>query len=296
MPVHGPLLLPLDGSDLAEGALPYALALARAMKMAVLLVSVFEAFPEHADANVRALAADAREQARAHATAYLERVRRQIGDAVPVTAEVREGDAPDEILKAVKELGASYLAMSTHGRAGISRWRYGSTAGQLLHASPVPMLVVGPRVLERHRADVTFEHIMVPLDGRQLSEVAIPVAQELAEALGARISLVEVVGWAIQTYPYALPDAYLPQLDQDWEAAANEYLRIRKAQLKSVPVEAFVLHGPTTDALMGFIGMAVDLVVMATRARTGLARAVLGSVADRMLHAEAPVMLVRPED
>jgi nucleotide-binding universal stress UspA family protein len=295
MPVRGPVLLPLDGSELAEGALPYALALARAMKMAVVLLSVFEAFPEHTDANVRGLAADARERARAHATGYLERVRRQIGD-VPVTVEVREGDAPDEILKAVEELGARYLALSTHGRAGISRWRYGSTAGQLLHASVVPMLVVGPRVLERRQADVTFKHIMVPLDGRPLSEVAIPVARELAEALGARISLVEVVGWAIQTYPYALPDAYLPQLDQDWEAAANEYLRIWTRQLKGVPVEAFVLHGPTTDALTSFVGMAVDLVVMATRARTGLARAVLGSVADRMLHAEAPVMLVRPED
>lgn len=223
MAASGPVLIPLDGSELAEGALPYALALARATESSIVLLTVSEKVPELVDLDLRALAADAEERARAHWTAYLQRLHRQIGDAIPTNVQVREGDAPDEILKAVEALGARYLVMSTHGRAGISRWRYGSTAGQLLHASPVPMLVVGPRVLERHQTEVTFKHIMVPLDGGPLSEVAIPVARELAEALGARVSLVEVVGWAVQTYPYALPDAYLPQLDQDWEAAATEY-------------------------------------------------------------------------
>ena len=138
---------------------------------------------------------------------------------------------------------------------------------------------------------------MVPLDGSPLSQAALPVAESVATSLGARVSLVRSVRWAVQAYPYSLPDAYVPQIDEELEAGAKAYLRRMEEALKGkVEVDAFVVRGGIADGLMDVVDkQAVDLVVMTTHARAGIARAALGSTADRMLQGKAPVMLVRPE-
>ena len=121
------------------------------------------------------------------------------------------------------------------------------------------------------------------------------MAKELAAALGAKLTLVRVAGWAVQTYPYSLPDAYIPQIDEELEAGAKAYLGRMQAEVKDVPVDAFVVRGAVADGLMDVCEkQGVDLVVMTTHARGGLARAALGSTADRMLQAKVPVLLVRP--
>jgi nucleotide-binding universal stress UspA family protein len=137
---------------------------------------------------------------------------------------------------------------------------------------------------------------MVPIEGTALSEAALPAAQSLASKCGAKLSLVRVVRWAVQAYPYTLPDAYLPQLDEELEASAKAYLRRKQEEAKGVDVNAFVVRGAIADGLLDFVDKeAVDLIVMTTHARGGLARAALGSVADRVLQGPAPVLLIRPE-
>jgi nucleotide-binding universal stress UspA family protein len=139
---------------------------------------------------------------------------------------------------------------------------------------------------------------MVPLDESPSSEAALPVAQAVASALGAKVTLVRAVRWAAQTYPYSLPDAYVPQIDEEMEGGAKAYLqRMEEGFRGKVDVDAFVVRGGVADGLLEVVEkLSVDLVVMTTHARTGFARAALGSTADRMLQGEAPVLLVRPED
>jgi nucleotide-binding universal stress UspA family protein len=193
------------------------------------------------------------------------------------------------------------LVIATHGRSGVGRWIYGSTAGRLLHNAHVPIVAVGPNAQPRSTEGAHIKHLLVPLDGSILSEEALPVAASLAAALGARVSLVRGVRWAVQAYPYTLPDAYLPQVDQELEAGAKAYLVKQEAEFKTrtggkTDVDAFVVRGAVADGLLDFVEkQSVDLVVMTTHARTGIARAALGSTADRMLHAKAAVMLVRPQ-
>jgi len=211
---------------------------------------------------------------------------------------VRFGDATEEILKAVDETGARMLVIATHGRSGVGRWIYGSTAGRLLRSSHVPIVAVGPNVRPRSTEQMALKHLMVPLDGSPLSEAALPVAVAIATSVGARVSLARSVRWAVQAYPYSLPDAYVPQIDEELEAGAKAYLRRMEEGLKGkVEVDAFVVRGGIADGLMDVVEkQAVDLVVMTTHARAGIARAALGSTADRMLQGKAPVMLVRPEE
>ena len=99
-------------------------------------------------------------------------------------------------------------------------WLHGSTTSRLLHESRVPVLVAGPKAFHlpgRPRV----RHIMVPLDGSRPSEVAIAVGVRLAHAFGARLSLVQAVRWAYETYPYAGAATYIQSLDSDLEAGAR---------------------------------------------------------------------------
>jgi nucleotide-binding universal stress UspA family protein len=227
--------------------------------------------------------------------AYLAGVRGRLGypdcDVV-----VRDGVADEEIPLAAKEAGAAMIVAATHGRSGISRWMYGSTAGHLLHESTVPLLVVGKEALERHLEAPELRHVMVPLDGSSMAEAALPEAFELARLLRARVTLARAVPWAAQTYPFFTPGMYVPQLDEELVEGATAYLRQRQSEAPpGPPVETDLLRGPAAECLLAYEeGHDVDLVVMTTHAREGLGRAFLGSTADRMLHGRAPVLFIRP--
>lgn len=292
----GPILVPLDGSETAEGALPFAVALANALGTNLVLLTVWEGSEGDLAATFPELARDVSVSSKSHFEGYLGRIKEKLGAA---NAEIsyRSGDAADEIRAAAKEHGARAIVIATHGRSGIGRWVYGSTAGQLLRSADVPVLAVGPNVLGKKRDVATLKHIMTPIDGSDLSEKALPVARQLATAAGAKLSLVRAVRWAVQAYPYTLPDQYLPQVDEELEKGAKEYLaKQRQAQSDGLDVEAFVVRGGIADGIIDFAEeKEVDLIVMTTNARKGLARAALGSVADRVLQGPAPVLLLRAD-
>ncbi len=292
----GPILVPLDGSELAEGAIPYASALARGLNAGVVLVTAWEGTESELGADFPSMALEIEQKASAHYTDYFDGVKKRL-HGQNVDTMIRAGDATEQILKAAAETRARLLVIATHARSGIGRWAYGSTAGHLLRESSVPVMAVGPKSLEKkHAGDFAIKHIMTPLDGSDRAEQAIPVAHQLAQKLNARLTLVRVVKWAVQAYPYALPDAYLPQVDQELDAGAKAYLKRKQDEMKDVETDAFVVRGPVAEGLIEFAEQqSVDLIVMTTHARSGLARLALGSVADRALHGPAPVLMVRPE-
>lgn len=293
---QGPIIVPLDGSELAETALPYAAALAEALRTHLILITVWEGSDTELASTLPAIAMEIEKGALDHFGQYLDGLRTQHGRADQTRVMVRTGDAAEEILRAATETGARMLVIATHGRSGLGRWVYGSTAGRLLRAAHVPVLAVGPQARPRSTNAAEIKHLMVPLDGSPLSEAALPVAEILAKALGAKVSLVRIVRWAVDSYPYTLPAAYVPELDEEVERGAQAYLRRMQEQLQG-NVDAFVVRGAVADGLLDFVEkQAIDLVVMTTHAREGFARAALGSTADRMLQGKAPVLLVRPEE
>jgi nucleotide-binding universal stress UspA family protein len=290
----GPILLPLDGSELAEGVLPYAEALARATGERLIMLTVWEGAEAELNINFPSMARDIEFAANDHFKSYLEQAKSKVSGA-QVEALLRTGEAEKEILAAAEEQGARMIVIATHGRSGVSRWLHGSTAGHILRNGAIPVLAAGPHALEQPDRDVTFKHILCPLDGSEQAEAALPVAVDLAKKTDARLSLVRVVRWAVQAYPYTLPDAYIPQVDDELEAGAKAYLRKVEDRITGVQRSAFVVRGAVAEGLYEFIDKeGVDLVVMTTNARSGLARAALGSVADRLLHSTAPVLMIPP--
>jgi nucleotide-binding universal stress UspA family protein len=291
------IVVPLDGSELAEHALPHAAAYAKALGARLLLVTVWEGAEE---ALVKVLPGVAEDLFGAGERYYEKYLAGQCdklkGQGLTVDAEVLSGHTVDEIVRVTGERKARMLALASHGRSGLGRWWYGSVAGELIRRSPSPALVIGPKVLEQVAKEIKHGSILVPLDGSELSEAALTQAAELARAFGAEIVLAQVLSWAGQAYLFDVPGSTVAEIDNELTKASGDYLARIAATVKTDrPVKTVVLHGMPAEALIDLVERdVIDLVVMTTHGRGGLSRAALGSVADRVLHASCPVLLVRP--
>ena len=290
--IHGPVFVPLDGSPLAERAVPYAVTLASALGAEIVLFTALHSpdlwyevpVPGGYEAN-----------AHAHGEAYLNRIAAAISGP-PVRTMVHPGFARAEILRAAEEAQAGVIVAASHGRSGLKRWLYGSVASHLARQSPWPLLIVGREVLSAPGAPVAFRRLAVPLDGSPLAEAALAPAASLAAAVGAELTLVRAVPWALELYPFAEPDLFLPDLDQQLAADAETYLQKTRAE-KAPAATTMLVRGPVAETLLEFVAAQdIDLVLMTTHARAGLGRAFLGSTADRMLLGTAPVLLIRPRE
>jgi nucleotide-binding universal stress UspA family protein len=143
-----------------------------------------------------------------------------------------------------------------------------------------------------------YKKILVPLDGSALAERAIHHATEIAKGTGAEVILLQVV---------PIPLARVPEAGQKEEETSIQEVAARaKAYLERVAARAIkegvktrvvILEGAADGAILGFAhNEEVDILVMSTHGRTGLSKALMGSVAEKvMLTTKRPVMLVKPE-
>lgn len=144
-----------------------------------------------------------------------------------------------------------------------------------------------------------YKKILVPLDGSELAEQVLPHVSQLAGCTGAEIVLLRVPSEPL--YEYLVPDPEIAvEMHRDIELAAQVYLDEIATELRSMAlkVETRVVWGaPVQDTILDVAReLNADLIAMSTHGRSGLARIVIGSVADEVVrHAPAPVLLVRPD-
>jgi nucleotide-binding universal stress UspA family protein len=321
------ILVPLDGSTLAERALPIAARIARASAARLLLVCA-AAVPAtygfmYGGETVRwNLVRDETEQARA----YLgEMARSALLASLPVDCTAEVGTAADVILDTAAERGADLVVMTSHGRTGLGRWVLGSVAEHVVHHPPAPVLVLRGR--DAGDVDVAgpeAEHqrrILVPLDGSPLAEAALAPARALALALaapGAADLHLMLVVTPYEAVRANMPDAlivdgaraYLERMSQRLLADGGDDGRL--AVTWSVVVSYDFAHGilavaeakgadqvaERTESAAGTGSPgSCDAIAMATHGFGGLARWALGSVTERVLHAtHLPLLIVRPQD
>lgn len=289
------ILVPLDGSRFAEAALPAAVTLARRSPGEIRLLSVHELLPAYA-------VSDLDEAARIWAEGYVGEVEGRVSPRVGgcVSTAVREGAVVDGIKREAESWHADLIVMATHGRGAVSRAWLGSVADGTLRHAHRPVLMVRPEE-PRHEPDLDAEmkvpRIVVPLDGSPLAEQALDDASVLARLTGARVSLVRAVA-----YPIGPMSPYLPhtieinrQIVDEARADAARYLdetaeRLRK---RDVTVDTAVVSDqhPAHAILEHAEG---DLIAMATHGRGGIGRALLGSVADKVIRGASGPVLALP--
>lgn len=296
MPLFETILLPLDGSELSESAIPYAAALSELAGASIVVLHVFEEMRPVFDARRGEVVWISPEQptVELEAPELLEGpIGRLRSDRLTVRAVFRLGDPDAEILAEVERWPAPLIVMASHGRGGLERLLLGSVADRIVREAPAPVLVVPAAPASAHPARVQFRTILVPLDGSPLAEHALPVAMELARLARAGLTLVRVV----DTHKGLAGGDELEQFERE----AEVYLRQRAETLADPPGRTILWHvlsGEPSEQLRRFItARQPDLVVMVTRGRGRLGRWLLGSVAEDLLTSgAAPLLLLRARD
>lgn len=299
------ILVPLDGSPLAEMIVPHARIWAQASGSRLTLLQVIRP-PAVPDPLTGAVAPGAvpyatwktrHEQARQ----YLHSVAATLAATEQaVDIAVREGEPATQIVAyAAGEPGVAGIAMATHGWGSLEGLLLGSQAEQVLHNAPTPLLLVRP---QREGATELrlpparpYRTIVVPLDGTPQAERALAPAQALAAARGARLLLVTAISEPAYTEPRIFarlsgsppvedipPDPYLARMAAQYGTSG---VPVATALVVGSPVEAIVHACADADA---------DLLVMATHGPRGVDRLWHASVAAQVLQRAAyPIMLIR---
>ncbi len=292
------LLIPLDGSRLAESVLPAAAWMSARLGASVTLVHVIERHPPreiHGEAHLA-------DEAEAHA--YL----RQIADRAFLhgstvechvhTAGVRS--VTDGIAGHIDELGSDLIIMCSHGHGGPKQWLFGTIAQQIVELGKTPVLLIQPSAYEA-AASFACRRILIPLDGSAEHEQGLRAARQLALSLGAALHLLLVVPtFGSLSGPLLTTSRYLPGttarlLDMS-VADAETYLEKHVADLTESGIVAScgVVRGDPVELVNETVtAEEIDLMVLGTHGRTGADAFWAGSMTPRICrNCRVPLLLV----
>jgi nucleotide-binding universal stress UspA family protein len=295
------ILVPLDGSQEALAALPFARALAVPGTELILLTVVSVADEVIAGTGQMLVPADqmtAIEEDRTRVPLEeLAQGLREAGHTVRV--EVAAGDPASSILDVAEERGATLIVMASRGRGALGRLIYGSVADRVAREAAVPTMVI--RAAQREPGPVGITRLVVPLDGTPLAEGALAVAAGLSRRLGGTplflvravnpVDLLPAVGMA-----EVIPAEIYQETEEQIETDARSYLEQTAAGLRAegLPVATRVLTGPPAVAIEAATRPG-DVTVLVSHERSGVLRWLMGSVAEQLAREdEAPVILVPP--
>jgi nucleotide-binding universal stress UspA family protein len=312
------ILVPLDGSALAERVLPHVRALASMLGARVCLLKVV-AFGDYDNILTETLMGaygfvespealhkrnrNAWEVIRQHAEGYLATQAVYLREAgLVVETEVNAGSPARIIVEVAREQHATLIAMATHGYGGIKRWTLGSVTDQVVHTATTPVFVVQGAEPERQAAPA-FKRILVPLDGSALARQALPFAAELAGSADVELILLEAIAPTVETVAGFRPlgrssPQYAEMIELlHWHAQQDLGALTEQLGQSGLDVKASIVNGHAAEVIVDEAARSgVDLIVMATHGYSGLKRWALGSVAHKVLHTTTmPLVLVRAQ-
>jgi nucleotide-binding universal stress UspA family protein len=287
-------LIPLDGTKLSESAYEL-LPLLQTMGVSdIRLVSVWESAWEETEADGKDQEfGEATEKGRSYLEAYVKQQAERVSKAgFNVEEEVRVGRASEEVLEACE--GVDIVLIATHGRTGVARWWLGSVADIVIREAGCPVLVIGPNVHQDLAPQA--KRILLPLDGSAEGEEALPVATWLADLIGAEIDIVRCLSLTPIAYDPGM-GVYSADLITSMEDAVRAYLADINSRLAGKRITTTMMMGGPGEMLQQRLEEhPSDLVIMTSHGRSGVRRAALGSVTDRLLHGPAPVLVIRAGD
>ena len=293
------ILVTTDFSDESKKALPFAAAFAERLGGEVALLHVIEPPPRFADlASVVGLLSGDDAMGRAYGDLN-KLAARAFKSESRVTTHARAGKPFREITKAARQLAADLIIMATHGYSGLKHTFLGSTTERVMQHAPCPVLAVRSGVDKRsggRKKTAAIQRLVLATDFSDNSMKAFPLAQSLASAFGARLTLLHVV----EQFPI---DA---MLGQEVTRATTAWLSAQaRTRLCGLAASVRKQSGLRADIVVRFgkpfdeitraaKSLNASLIVVATHGYTGLKHVYLGSVAERVVrHAHCPVLVVR---
>jgi nucleotide-binding universal stress UspA family protein len=295
------LLVPLDGSELAEIALLYAEELARRLGSKVILVNVRGAAEKTDDHELREylgkmVAKTEHDINKSPSPAPRQKV---IVESVILGSSGSLNVPAEEILTYSEKENINLIVIATHGRTGIKRWALGSTAEKVVRASKSPVLLI--KANTGIPKNVSMDKILVPLDGSKHSETILSHVESLASNLSAGVILFHVVVQPYKVYAGSLGVVevlYTTKELRSIEAGTEEYLQNvgRKLRAEGITTSYQVRTGSAAEEIIKLADEShADVVAMSTHGQSGFSRWEQGSIVEKILRAgNTPLLLVRP--
>ena len=283
------ILVPLDGTELAEKALPYAKSVAKLKGSTLILFAVsLTIFAERRDRLY---------------SSYLEVKAKELNDeGIKAATATSHGYIAQEIVKFAKE-DIDLIVMSTHSYSGAKHWMFGSVTQKVLFGTEIPVLLIKGTSPE---LSGEFNRILVPVDGSPFSEASFPYIEELTGNTDKEVILLHICE------PPLVPSYGSRPINQTWkkhrdnmweemEKLSVNYLTKQMTALKKkgVNVKTRVVKAQTGEVVKTIMQVSkeenIDLMVIATQGRAGERRWVYGNVANRIVEEiTQPLLLVRP--
>jgi nucleotide-binding universal stress UspA family protein len=288
------ILVPLDGSHLAEAALPAAVSLAQTLKAPVTLLHIIEQDAPESVHQDRHLTDPA------EAEAYL----KDVANRFKVRVETHVHTAPVEdvarsiVDHAADEFQPDLIILTSHGNGGMHDLLYGTIAQEVVAAGGTPVLLLKPV-----EADSSFslKHILVPLDNESVHDSVLPLAVQLAKASSAQLDLLCVIPTlGTDSGEHAAAGTMLPMTAAAYldiaEDIAHEHFQAHLEQFEEagIPATAEIARGDPAQVIARTAErLAVDLILFGTHGRSGLDafwnRSITAAVAR---HTKTPLLLI----
>lgn len=306
------MLVPLDGSKLAEETFPYAQELAGRLDLDLHFLHVCDPL----ESPMRQIYLDKMAES---VRAQIQKIQATtVGKTairpIEVRGKVVKGYPAEEILKYAEENTIDIILMATHGAGGVRRWALGSVAYQVLHSSKIPVWLIRSGLPKEIVYDqLPHRTILVPLDGSKLAESALPHAEALAKQRGTHvIDILLLSVYAPSIYPafYYFQTDDLPTVPSKYADYVQQVIDIIKERcekyLKKI-ANQLISNGMRvkTEAILGDVSEEIikyatknpsQLIVMASHGHSGIDHLAFGSITEKiLLNTNAPIFVVIPK-
>jgi len=292
--MYDKILVPLDGSELAEVTLWYAARLAGRLHAALTLVYVSSpdelTSPHMHECYLR----DVLARVKADADKIAAETK---GGEITVDYKILKGDSAEEIIDYADKAKIDLIILSTQGKSGIKRWPLGNVANKVIGATRKQVLLVRAKGAKSDVYKDRLVKVLVPVDGSRESESILKFVSYLAAELDLEITLFHM--WVREMVQY--PGKETISREQKLIKRANVYVEKLGARLKEqgLRVKAVFNDVLPSEEAAEIIKLSEEgkfsMVAMATHGRSGVGRWVFGSNANKVLNeGSTPLLLVRP--
>ncbi len=296
------ILVPTDFSSNAECSVRYALAFAKNTGASIDFIHVLEPLCDRVIYDIALDEVNAEHVSQLACEVSKRRLDelalRATAMGIPAKTFLESGSAIDEIVDVAKKRGSALIILASHGHSGFDALVFGSTSEKLIRLSPVPVLVIKHpeyEFVQQGSVDIHLSKVLCPIDFSDFSKRVLPLAVTICRKYNATLILAHVVEPHIEVTPF-LPELSMSQVESQ-ESTVHAHLEKVANGIEDCDVERVVLEGSVHRELIGLIDAeGIGLVIMATHGRGGIAHAVFGSTAEKMIRsAPCPVLTLRPD-
>lgn len=296
-----PILVPLDGSLLAECALPHAIAIARAFDAKVILLRVLD--KNQAGEKAQLFDLVNWQINKTGAKQYLEKTSARLQKAgLRIGPTVLEGLVAESITEFSQKQGIKLIILSSHGRSGLSQWGISSVTQKIIFSAPTSVLIIrAHQPATSELIEQQYKRIMVPLDGSRRAENVLPMVTLLARTYQSRIHMVHVVKTPemARQMPLAREDVELSEriVSRNREEAIRYLDLVRQhSPLDGIDIQTHLLTSDNAAAALHELAdkEGIDMVVLSAHGYSGYNQWPYGSMVNNfVLYSKVPLLVVQ---